>query len=144
MKRKVKLMAVLFLVCLSIAGLININIKAAGNDNRKFKMLVQDHGGATANDGLYRATKYADNLWKVRLDKSGEGEGTITMFWLENYGGKNVSKIYYVVQGRSANYYPAFASASKTDVYLTVQNNNLRGNKYSIEGVWDNETGIYR
>lgn len=73
---------------------------------------------------------------------SGEGKGTYTRFWLENYDEDNVSDFIKAKQGDAATYEKAYGTASKVTVYLTGENNNFNGDKYNVTGIWDEETGI--
>lgn len=98
-------------------------------------------GQANSHSGpRYRQTKNTNNKWKVKLEKSGEGKGTVTRFWLEKSSGKNVSTTVNVKQGHKPYYTPAYTDASKTYVRLTAENNADTSKTYRVSGYWDEET----
>ena len=91
-----------------------------------------------------RQTGDPADRWKVKLSTSGEGKGTYTTFWLENYDGDNVSKTVDVKQGKGYYYRPSYRSGCKTHVWLTAVNNNFNSNSYEVSGCWDEETGVFK
>ncbi|MFS0646899.1 DUF2712 domain-containing protein [Siminovitchia sp. 179-K 8D1 HS] len=113
----------------------------ASNDDIGYKFTIYSyHKNGKEKIGRYRQTKSVDNPWKVRLDSSGEGKGTITRFWIENASARNVSMSRDVKQGVGAYYTNPYAQANQTDVWLTGENNNYNGKSYTVSGVWDEET----
>lgn len=85
----------------------------------------------------HRSTKDTENPWRVTIDYSGEGNGTITTFWLEDFYGNNVSQdVDAVYDGIHQYLCPAYSSASGIDVYITGENNNYNFDEYYIEGRW--------
>lgn len=112
----------------------------ASDDNVKFSADVKSYQSNTRTNGRYRQTKYVENPWKVKLETSTEGDGDITTFWLELFGGRNVSADVYAVQGGPTYYNNPYDSANQGDVYLTMENNNYNGTTYSVTGYWDEET----
>lgn len=94
----------------------------------------------TDANARYRQTKDPNNPWKVCLESSGEGKGSITTFWLEIKSGKNVSTGVNVKQGDPAKYSAAYNDANAVTVYLTGQNNNYSSAVYNVSGFWDEET----
>lgn len=133
----------LLAAALGISLLASSNFIKASNDNYKFHLLVPyGYGNAYSNDA-FRQTTHTDNPWKVNLQKSAEGKGTIMTFWLINTGDSKIpkaSKIHNVKQGSGAHYYHANSQGSHTYVALAVENNNYSASSYGIDGVWDEET----
>lgn len=94
----------------------------------------------TRFDRKYRSTKDTENPWRVTIDYSGEGENTITTFWLEDFYGNNVSQDVEAEYNGIYQYVsPAYSSASGIDVYLTGENNNYNFDEYYIEGRWSQQ-----
>lgn len=117
------------------------NFASASNDNYAFDTIVKPYWLENYNSGSrFRDTSHTNNPWKVNLKYSGEGEGTITEFWLENSKDVRVTKKERVKQGVGAHYFKAFDSASRTKVWLMCQNNNFAGETYRVTGYWDEET----
>ena len=115
----------------------------ASNDKIDYSITVGSYhinGRIKKEDARYRQTTNVNNPWKVRLDESSEGNGTITTFWLENSNEKNVSKSQDVKQGKGFHYDNPNATANQTTVYLTAQNNNYDAHAYTVSGKWDEET----
>ena len=119
--------------------LMSIN-SMASDDNVSFSGTVKTYQKNTRLDCRYRQTEKKENPWKVCLESSGEGKGTVTLFWLESTTGKNLSDDVYAVQGGPVYYNNPYSSAKKCDVYLTAENNNYNGNSYYVTGIWDEET----
>ncbi|HAE62304.1 MAG TPA: hypothetical protein DCG38_08245 [Eubacteriaceae bacterium] len=115
----------------------------AGNDNAGFSFQIQPFQLNIHSTERYRSTTNIYNTWKVNLVYSGEGSGTYTRFWLEEYPkDNNVSPTLDVKQGSGAHYYYAYSSASQTDVWLTAENNNFGNTTYQVSGYWDEETTL--
>ncbi|MCO7128258.1 DUF2712 domain-containing protein [Sporolactobacillus shoreicorticis] len=139
-KRHVIVKMVVALLATVVIGFGTQFASAKDNDiGYKFKVYGWMANGKET-EGRYRQTDSIDNSWKVQLKTSGEGQGTITGFWLENSSAQNVSQTEYVKQGEGPHYQKPFASANKRDVWLTAQNNNFNGESYTVKGIWDEET----
>lgn len=141
LKKKGKIIAV---ICCAIIGVTALNVPAAENNNVSYSFQIgKYHKNGRVSNGRYRSTTDVRDSWKVKMLYSGEGEGTITDYWLENYNEDNVSEDVSIKQGDPAIYSQAWPAASKVTVYLTGENNNFNGAKYNVRGYWDEETGIY-
>ncbi|MBE6815135.1 MAG: DUF2712 domain-containing protein [Ruminococcaceae bacterium] len=118
---------------------------AATNNDYNFDFKIQGSvDNAQDPTGRYRGTTNNNHSWKVQLTSSGEGEKTITKFWIENKNGTNASSAYNIKQGNPAEYKPANDYGDSTTVYLTGENNNYASSKqYVVKGFWDEETGIF-
>lgn len=114
----------------------------ASDDNYGFSFSLKPHyANSYVAQARYRQTTNTNNKWKVNLQYNEEGAGKIATFWLAKAEGKAaVSAAHDVAQGTGAHYYPAYSSASQTDVTLGAENNNDSPNTYKISGVWDEET----
>lgn len=125
-----------------LAGVISVPITSfASNDDIDFSFKIYSyHQNGKEADGRYRQTEDINNPWKVRLDNSGEGKGTITRFWLENSSAHNVSVSKDVKQGNGPYYTNPDTGANKRTVWLTAENNNFNGSSYTVSGIWDEET----
>ncbi|WP_226681579.1 DUF2712 domain-containing protein [Sutcliffiella horikoshii] len=130
------------LACVAvIAGAVSIPFTSfATNDDvpYEFKIYGYQQNGKEA-DGRYRQTKSVDNTWKVKLNKTGEGSGSVTRFWIEDSSARNVSIHKDVKQGNGEYHTSPYASANERTVWLTAQNNNYNGTSYTVEGIWDEE-----
>lgn len=136
-----KLTKVVLVATLALASISSVSV-FAGDGNHDFKFQIGSYwGNGSVETGRYRSTTNPNNMWKVNLKTSGEGEGTYTDFWLEKKDGENVSGDIRAKKGAGAYYKAAYSSASKTTVYLTGENNNYSGNTYYVSGYWDEETG---
>ncbi|MGY2644094.1 DUF2712 domain-containing protein [Bacillus inaquosorum] len=128
---------------LGISLLASSNFIKASNDNHKFHLFIPyGYKNAYTNE-TYRQTTHTDNPWKVNLQKSEEGKGTIMTFWLisTRYSKTpKASNTHNVKQGSGAHYYHANSKASDTYVALAAENNNYGSEYYAIDGVWDEET----
>src|SRR5699024_8258081 len=100
MKKQFKKITKLVLISAVALGIyFPLNTLASDDDiGFSFKIYSYQKNGKEAN-GRYRQTSYIDNPWKVKLNSSGEGKGTITRFWLENSSASNVSAGVNVKQG---------------------------------------------
>lgn len=138
---KVVLVATLVLSCISPVNVF------AGDADHDFSFKIgayYKNGRIDDNKARYRKTTNPKNMWKVNLLYSGEGNGTVTMFWLENYNKDNVSIDIRAVQGEGVKYEVAEPTASKTTVYLAGENNNFNSDTYYVSGYWDEETGVIK
>jgi hypothetical protein len=96
----------------------------AGDDNVGFRFRIPGGSGnpnGQEADGRYRQTRHWDNPFKVDLNSSGEGDGTTTKFWLENYKGKNVSEVKSVRCRGPVVYGDGKEGSEETTVYLTAE-----------------------
>lgn len=135
---------VLSMFLIPVTNLFAENIQTKSNDNREFDFYIRPYQGNNSTSLVYRQTSNKENPWKVNLTDSWEcdshNDGCLTTFWLEHSDGKNVSAAYNVSEKMGAQYYPAYASANKSYVRLTAENNNNNGASYRIRGYWDEET----
>ena len=122
---------------------LNSFTKAATNDDIEFNFRVDPYQKVTYCGMRNRETSKPKNCWKVRLNHSGEGSGTITRFWLAS-GTDVVSDSMNVKQGSGNRYKFAFSSANRSVVRLRACNNNYSANSYNVAGFWDEETGVYK
>lgn len=126
---------------LVIAAGMAIHVAQASDDSIGFYMYINNVQRNSFTEERYRQTLNNTNPWKVNLTSSGEGQGTLTTFWLEHGNGTNVSKAYDTKQGSGKHYHSAYTSASESYVRLTAENNNYNlAGGYSIKGYWDEET----
>ncbi|MEC3658856.1 DUF2712 domain-containing protein [Bacillus velezensis] len=134
---------------LLIAGLLGLllltcnNFVKASNDNLSFALYVKPYHGNTYSSEEFRQTYHTDNPWKVNLQKSAEGAGTIMTFWLiqtRNSSLPKASDTHNVKQGSGNHYYHANSKGNHTNVALAVENNNYSSHYYSARGIWDEET----
>lgn len=137
----VRIIATVLLSIGVVGGIGFTQVALASNDSISFSFKIYSFWqNGKEKEGRYRQTDDINNPWKVRLDKSGEGAGTISEFWLENASASNVSSVRAVKQGNGAYYDNPFYGANKTTVWLTGQNNNYNGDMYNVSGIWDEET----
>ncbi|ARM71674.1 hypothetical protein LMxysn_0039 [Listeria monocytogenes] len=117
--------------------------KAADN-NIGFDFKLKPNCANSGSSSRYRETSSVNNPWKVRLDSSTEGKGTIASFWLGTYdkNGKAItgSAIMNVKQGAKTRYCGAYKVANKNTTYLAAENNNYTSKTYYVDGIWDEET----
>lgn len=127
----------------ALSSLVATNAFASSDDNYGFSFRIQGSvDNAQEHTSRYRGTDDNSNAWKVNLQNSGEGSGTITDFWIEREDGKNASSQYHVKQGNGSYYFAANDNGDYVDVYLTAENNNFAtSTQYNVSGVWDPETG---
>lgn len=138
--KRIGIVAVVFCAFLGVSA---VDIAASENNNIYFQFWVKSFwGNGRVTEGRYRSTTDTNDAWKVQLKSSGEGEGTITNFWLENYDEENVTRDISAVAGEDAKYDKVKSGATERNLYLTGENNNYNGNSYSVWGYWDEETGI--
>lgn len=135
----------LILTLVMIISIITLNsISLAADNNIGYKFTIKSLMANSYSSEKYRETTNPSNPWKVKLESSGEGKGTITSFWLARkdvWGDKvRASDIHNVKQGAKAKYSGAWKSANKSKVYLGAENNNNSYNTYSVSGYWDEET----
>lgn len=112
----------------------------ASDDKWSFTFTINPYQSNSRSAAKYRQTKSTENPWKVCLEKSSEGQGTYTRFWLELSDGKNVSTYRDVKQGSGPVYTGAYSDASQQYVNLTAENNNYNAYSYNASGFWDEET----
>ena len=140
-----KKIASICLCTIAVTSMFAFNALAAEDNNIEYKFRIQGSvDNAQEADGRFRSTTDNSNAWKVKLEKSGEGNGTITCFWIEKGNGTNASTKRQVQQGKAARYFAANDKGDNTTVYLTAENNNFASTKqYEVSGYWDEETGIH-
>lgn len=124
---------------IAIGGITSTNTVFASNDNIDFVFQLQPNYGNSYSAARYRQTTYNNNPWKVNLQYSSEGNGTLATFWLDVYGVMG-SNTYNVKQGTGDWLFMTNDNADETNVRLGAENNNLTPNTYNIAGKWDEET----
>jgi hypothetical protein len=143
---KIKFVAIALVGALAFSTISAINTFAATVDNNiayGFKIESWHQNSRVSDEeARYRTTTNIYDQWKVKLEHSGEGEGTYTTFWMENSGETNVTDAVDVKQGATPYYNPTRESAGRTYCYLTAENNNYNWDTYYVSGVWDEETGV--
>ena len=145
MTRKMKRVLGMALSIVSIASFAIPSVYAGAENDFAYKFRVGSYcSNGQCNTERNRQTGDSADRWKVKLDTSGEGKGTITTFWLENYDGDNVSQTVNVKQGKGYYYRPSYRSGCKIYVWLTAENNNFNGTSYEVSGYWDEETGVFK
>ena len=112
----------------------------ASDDRWGYGFTIQPYQANNYSAYRYRETTNPNNPWKVALESSKEGPGSITTFWLEISSGANASASINVKQGAGAYYSGAYNNANKVNVRLTGQNNNYNSSAYYVSGHWDEET----
>lgn len=137
---KNKKMIALIISALAIVALLIPASIYASDDKWGYAFRIKGYQENTRTGPRYRQTSNTENPWKVALEKSGEGTGTITTFWLEVKSGKNVSTSVNAKQGHAPYYTSAYDDANRVNVYLTAQNNNYNAGFYDVSGNWDEET----
>ena len=140
-----KLTKVILVVAVAVTCVSAMNVYASSKyeDDYTYKFQIGSYAGnGRVAEGNYRQTTNTKNAWKVQLTKSGEKDDDYSRFWLERYDGGNVSGAINVKKGAAAVYKAAYTSASQCTVYLTGENNNFNAQTYSVEGIWDEETGV--
>ncbi len=105
MKRFKKLISITLCI-LAFTTIFATNAFAAATDNNcDFNFRIQGSvDNAQDPNGRFRGTTKNNHSWKVQLTSSGEGEKTITKFWIENKNGTNASSAYNIKQGNPAEY----------------------------------------
>ncbi len=109
----------------------------ASTKTYSYKISVPAHlQNGREDTGRYRGDVSGSNKWGVKVEKSSEGSGTATDFWLEVASGKNVS--HYVRAYEDGNWYKkdAFESARNQKVFLTAEDNYDVGYGYIVSGRW--------
>lgn len=120
MKSKIKKKLTACGLCLfALSSLIATNAFAASYDHYDFSFRIQGSvDNAQDPQKHYRNTTDNSNAWKVILDSSEEGDGTITDFWIELEDGTNASSKHHVKQGNGAYFFPANDYGDNAWVYL--------------------------
>lgn len=121
---------------------MNASTVLAADDDIAYSYTIKANYGNTYSDSRYRQTTNTSNKWKVNMTYSGEGEGTVTTYWLALFNENHDvgSATHDVKQGSGAHYYKANSNASQKDVCLAAENNNNSTNTYTVSGYWDEET----
>lgn len=147
MKNSLKKKVISISMCVvAVSTLMIPSVFAAYKDNNiGFSFRIQGSvDNAQAPKSEFRNTSDNSNSWKVQMSKSGEGQHTITNFWIVNKNGRSASSEYSIKQGDSARYREANDNGDHINVYLTAENNNFMSSKtYTVTGYWDEETGVY-
>lgn len=145
-KRKKYLTLLLSVVLVIGFSLGTFCVASASNDNIGFTLDITSYRGNSRlpkSEARERTAKKTNNAWKVKMTDSGEGQGSITVFWLIDDNDKKVSPKMDVKCNSQAHYKEAYASASGKRVRLEAENNNFNSSTYSVTGVWDEETEVY-
>lgn len=133
---------IIFCLLLLVLGVPKIGF--AGDDDIAWEFTIYANHTNSYSYSRYRQTSSVANPWKVKLETSGEGKGTITTFWLakqiEPYYWQAVSVTRNVKQGAAATTSGAHKGANKSHVSLGAENNNYSSNSYWATGIWDEET----
>lgn len=109
----------------------------AATTYRTYEGEIKGWHANTRFDYKHRSATTTSNPWEVGLMYSGEGEDTITVFWLENFYGDNVSDDVEVYYNNYLLYVTSpYSSANGIDVYLTGENNNFNSDTYKVRGHW--------
>lgn len=118
MKSKLKKKLTACGLCIfGLTSLVATNAFASSDDDYDFSFRIQGSvDNAQDPTGRYRGTDDNSNAWKVNLESSGEGSGTVTDFWIELKDGKNASSQYHVKQGNGVYYFPANDKGDKATV----------------------------
>lgn len=147
MKNSLKKKVISISMCVvAVSTLMIPSVFAAYKDNNiGFSFRIQGSvDNAQAPKSEFRNTSDNSNSWKVQMSKSGEGQHTITNFWIVNKNGRSASSEYSIKQEDSARYKRANDNGDHINVYLTAENNNFMSSKtYTVTGYWDEETGVY-
>ncbi len=91
---------------------------------------------AKEKHGRNRGNVSTANRWSVLLQKSGEGKGSWTDFWLQGADGEQVSKYMRVRCGGGWYMQEAFESSRSRTVYLFAEDNKNKPTGYSVKGRW--------
>lgn len=137
MKRKIMTLLAISMLVTSFAIPV-----FASDDNIYYSYTVKANYGNTYTEGRWRQTESTSNPWKVNFTYSGEGEGTITTYWLARYNDSHTqaSNTQNVYQGSGAQYFSAWSNANVASVCLAMENNNNVTYTYTASGYWDEET----
>ncbi|UOE94414.1 DUF2712 domain-containing protein [Alkalihalobacillus sp. LMS39] len=116
------------------------NATFASDDKHGYSFTIKPKHENNYSGERYRQTQNTNNKWKVALETSGEGKGTITTFWLDKADTGRVSNTVDAKQGAGAYYREAFSAANQSYVRLGAENNNYSTKGYTATGYWDEET----
>lgn len=135
MKKMVKITTLVTAFC--VLGGITAN---ASYTTKGYNGDIKTYHGNTRLGYEHRSTSDTSNPWRVSIKYSGEGKGTITTFWLENFYGTNVSADIDAEYNGIYQYYASpYSKVNESDVYLTAENNNYNNDTYQIRGYWSEE-----
>ncbi len=146
MKSKLKKKLTACGLCMfGLTSLVATNAFAANYDNYDFSFRIQGSvDNAQDPTDHYRNTTDNSNAWKIILDSSGEGNGTVTDFQIELEDSTNASSQHHVKQGNGAYFFPANDYGDNNWVYLTGENNNFSSTKqYDVSGTWNPASGVH-
>lgn len=139
MKHKLSFLAIFAIICTCVSVAY---ASYSYEDSYGFTMTIKQNRAWNYTSNRYRESQRPENRWKVNLQHSTEGAGTVVNFKLSSSDHKtNLSNTYAVAQGTGPHYYYAYASAGGRDVCLAGQNNNNVNKEYVAMGVWDEEVG---
>lgn len=130
------------LLCLSIIFTLGVTVIPdffASENHDTFSFNIQGPNNQRDNS-RFRGATTKSVPWSVYVSSSNECENMdcLTRFWLELENGKNVAGTVNVGVGDRKTQKP-YDSASKTDVYLTGEDNDVGTNSYVVKGDWDEE-----
>lgn len=135
MKKTLKLVTLATTFCVLMGITANATYVCNDYDGR-----IKAYHANTRFEFALRSTNQTANPWRVAIRESGEGKGTITTFWLEDFYGNNVSAdINVKYDGYSEYYASPYSTANGIDVYLTAENNNYNAASYNLRGYWSEE-----
>ena len=126
-------------ILLAVMCIFSSITAVASDDNYYYNFTIKIHQKNSTTGYRYRSTKYVENPWKVKIEYTTEGVGSITTFWLEGSYGKNVSPDVYATTGRTY-YSNPYKSANQSNVCLAAENNTYENYYYYCTGNWDEET----
>lgn len=145
MKHKKRMIAVLGVLTILIAGVAQVT--AATTDNISFKFQIKANQGNTFSSSRERSTSNPNCAWMVDFRNSTEsktGAKCVTRFWLEkdlaigiDY---QVSDDADVKEGSGRHFYKSTKNGVKCNVQLGAENNNYTATTYEAIGYWDEET----
>lgn len=139
MKYKLSLLTIFLMICVCLCVAY---ASYSYEDSYSFHFTVKPYRSWNYTTCRYRESYRPENKWKVNLQNSTEGSGTIINFKLSaSNHSTNLSNTHAVAQGTGNHYYAAYSSAGGRDVCLAGQNNNNVSKTYTISGVWDEEVG---
>lgn len=99
MKSSLKKKVISISMCVvAVSTLMIPSVFAAYKDNNiGFSFRIQGSvDNAQAPKSEFRNTSDNSNSWKVQMSKSGEGQHTITNFWIVNKNGRSASSEYSI------------------------------------------------
>lgn len=139
MKYKLSLLTIFTIICACVSVAY---ASYSYEDSYSFNIDIKANRFWNYTANRYRESSRPENRWKVNLQNSTEGSGTVLNFKLSaSNHSTNLSNTYSVAQGTGNHYYAAYSNAGGRDVCLAGQNNNNVSKTYKASGVWDEEVG---